>query len=90
VVLPFLGLWTETLTVKIDHIWKVNCQKKDILGRLAPQFWAYPNGVNGQIWLWNHGGCWFWVLRFVLCLIMKIPMKQPVQGISERFLPLFG
>ena len=25
-----------------------------------------------------------------LCLIMKIPMNQAVQGFSKRFLPLFG
>ena len=25
-----------------------------------------------------------------LCLIMKIPMNQPLQGFSRRFLPLFG
>ena len=73
----FGGCGQEHGPLKIDHIRMVNCHTQMV-----------STCVNRRIWQWNHGGCWFWVLQLVLCLIMKIPMKQPVQGISERLLPL--
>ena len=75
----FGGCGQEHWPLKIDHIWMVNCHTQMV---------STDGFGNGTMVVAGFG--FYNVLQLVLCLIMKIPMKQPVQGISERFLPLFG